>query len=87
MAAHCSALVYTVIGGGVDVSRAGVLPSTIFTLPPCSYLFAFTVVARVLNPDLILFLPFSVLDSRLMLLRHCQHGEQVLSCSGHVSIP
>ena len=87
MAARCSPLIYTVIGGGVRVSRAGVLTSSLFTLPPCSYLFAFAVVARVLNSDVNLSFPFSVLDSHLMLLCLCQNGEQVLSCSSRVSIP
>ena len=86
MAAHFSPLIHTVIGGGGDVSRTGVLTSSLSTLPPCSYLFAFAV-ARVFNSDLTISLSFSVLHSHLVLLRLCQHGEQVLSCSGHVSIP
>ena len=87
MAAYYSPLICTVIGGGVDVSRASVLTSTLFILPPCGYLFAITAIARVLNPDLHPFRPFSVLNPHLLLLRHCQHGAQVLSCSSHVSIP
>ena len=62
MAAYYSPLICTVIGGGVDVSRASVLTSTLFILPPCGYLFAITAIARVLNPDLHPFRPFSFLN-------------------------
>ena len=87
MAVHYSPLAYTAIGGGVDDSSIDVSTSTLFTLPPCSYLFAFAVVARVLSPDLDLFLPFSVIKPHFILLRLRQHGKQVLPRSGHVSIP